>query len=52
MRTNHIYAFVFAVITLASFNSFLDVEPRDKFIDDPDFWGSENMVASYCNYFY
>ena len=52
MRTNHIYAFVFAVITLASCNSFLDVEPRDKFIDNPDFWGSENMVASYCNYFY
>ena len=37
---------------MASCDDLLDKSPRDKFLDSPEFWSSENMVESYCNSFY
>lgn len=37
---------------MASCNDTLDKMPRDKFVNNPEFWNNENQVESYSNRFY
>ena len=54
MKTKNIIRTLLLATTLgmASCDDLLDKSPRDKFLDSPEFWSSENMVESYCNSFY
>lgn len=52
MKKSILLALAGAALLLSSCNDMLDVQPRDKFIEGPDFWNSEAMVESYSNSLY
>ena len=37
---------------MTSCDDMLDTMPRDKFVNNPEFWNNENQVESYSNRFY
>lgn len=39
-------------MVFAGCDDMLDVNPRDKFTNDPSFWNNENQVQNYTNYMY
>ena len=41
-----------ALMLLASCDDMLDKEPRDKFVNNPEFWNNVNQVESYSNRFF
>ena len=41
-----------ALLLLASCDDMLDKEPRDKFVNSPEFWNNVNQVESYSNRFF
>ena len=52
MKKSILYIVAASSLMLASCDSMLDKNPRDKFSNTPEFWNNANQLESYSNGFY
>lgn len=52
MKKTYLLGLAGLALLFVSCNDMLDVNPRDKFTNDPAFWNNENQVQNYTNGMY
>ena len=52
MKKTYLLGLAGLALLFASCNDMLDVNPRDKFTNDPEFWNDQNRVLNYTNTMY
>ncbi len=52
MKKSIICALAASAMFLTGCNDFLDMSPRDEFVNNPEFWNSASNVQTYVNKFY
>ena len=52
MKKTILYALAAVALAGTSCTDMLDKSPRDRFINNPEFWNNTNQVESFCNTFY
>ena len=52
MKKTYLLGLAGLALLFVSCNDMLDVNPRDKFTNDPEFWNDQNRVLNYTNTMY
>ncbi|MBQ5509433.1 MAG: RagB/SusD family nutrient uptake outer membrane protein, partial [Muribaculaceae bacterium] len=52
MKKTYLLGLAGLALLFVSCNDMLDVTPRDKFTNDPEFWNDQNRVLNYTNTMY